>query len=165
MYFASQSTVVDDNRSMPQLPNLEYSFQTITISSQEVKDVLLNLNVNKACGQDLISPRFLKEGAVTLASPFSIVLNRSLEQGYFRSSWKHVNVTPIHKKDNKSLPSNYRPITILSQIGKTVERCVHNHMYNYVLARQFSLRFNLDLYRVTQLHISYFIHTTPSVTQ
>ena len=135
-YFASQSTVVDDNRPMPQLPHVEHSLQTITISSQEVKDVLLNLNVNKACGPDLISPRFLKEGAVTLASPFSVVFNRSLEQGYFPSSWKHGNVIPLHKKDDKSLPSNYRPITLLSQIGKTLERCIHKHMYNYVLENQ-----------------------------
>ena len=65
-YFASQSTVVDDNQPMPQLPHVEHSLQTITISSPEVKDVLLNLNVNKACGPDLTSPCFLKEGAVTL---------------------------------------------------------------------------------------------------
>ena len=71
MYFAAQSTAVDDNRPIPQLLHAEHSLQTITISSQEVKDVLLNLSVNKACGPDLISPRFLKEGAVTLSSPFS----------------------------------------------------------------------------------------------
>ena len=106
---------------MPQLPHVEHSLQTVTISSQEIKDVLLNLNVNKACGPDLISSRFLKEGAVTLASRFSVVFNRSLEQGYFPSSWKHGNVIPTHKKDDKSLQSNYRPITLLSQIGKTLE--------------------------------------------
>ena len=121
---------------MPQLSHVEHNLHTITIASQEVKDVLLNLNVNKACGPDLISPRFPKEGAVTLASPFSIVFNRSLEQGYFTSFWKHGNVTPIYKKDDKSLLSNYRPITPLSQTGKTLERCVHKHMYNYVLERQ-----------------------------
>ena len=63
-----QSTVVDDNRPMSQLPHAEHSLQTVTISCQEIKDVLLNHNVNKACNLDLISPRFLKEGAVTLAS-------------------------------------------------------------------------------------------------
>ena len=93
----------------------------------------LNLNVNKSIGPDFISPRFLKEGAVTFASPFSVVFNRSLEQGYLPSFSKHGNVIPIHKKDDKSLPSNYSPITLLSQIGKTLERCVHKHMYNYVL--------------------------------
>ena len=65
-----------------------------------------------------------------------MVFNRSLEQGYFPSSWKHGNIIPIHKKDDKSSPSNYRPLTLLSQIGKTSERCVHKHMYNYVLENQ-----------------------------
>ena len=38
-----------------------------------------------------------------------------------------------YKKDDKSLPSNYRPIFLLSSIGKTMERCVHKHLYNYVI--------------------------------
>ena len=33
---------------------------------QEVRDVLDNLNVIKACGRKLISPRLLKEGASVL---------------------------------------------------------------------------------------------------
>ena len=50
--------------------------------------------------------------------------DRSLSQGYFPSSWKEANVTPIHKKKDKSLPKNYTPISLLSHIGKTMERCM-----------------------------------------
>ena len=35
----------------------------ITISAQEVKSVVRNLNVTKVSGPDLISPRLLKEAA------------------------------------------------------------------------------------------------------
>ena len=104
------------------------------ISIQDVKDVLLHLNVSKASGPDLISPRILKEGADILAYPFSIVFNRSLNLGYFPNSWKEANVSPIFKKDDRSLPSNYRPISLLCQAGKVMERCIHNHLYNYVLS-------------------------------
>ena len=90
--------------------------------------------MNKACGPDLISPRLLREGADFLAYPLFIVFNRSLLQGYFPPAWKDANLTPIHKKDDKSLPSNYRPISLLSSIGKTMERCVHKHLYNYVVS-------------------------------
>ena len=101
-----------------------------------MKDCLYNLKINKASGPDLISPRLLKEGAIVLARPFSVIFNRSLQQGYFPSAWKTANVSPIHKKDEKSLPSNYRPIPLLSSPGKVMERCVHKHLYNYVTSHQ-----------------------------
>ena len=43
------------------------------------------------------------------------------------------NVTPVHKKNEKTLPGNYRPVSLLSTIGKSMERCVHKHLYNFVL--------------------------------
>ena len=131
-YFTSQTFVEDDNRPLPQLEPSRHSFQLINISTQDIKDVLKNLNVSKSCGPDLISPRLLKEGADILARPLCILFNRSLEESYFPTSWKFGNVTPIYKKDDRSLPSNYRPITLLNQIGKVMERCVHKRLYTYV---------------------------------
>ena len=68
-YFTTQSTVIDDNRPLPQLPPVDHTLQSIFISSKEVKDVLLKLDISKACGPDLISPRLLKERACALAVP------------------------------------------------------------------------------------------------
>ena len=101
-----------------------------------MKDCLHNLKINKASGPDLISPRILKEDAIVLARPFSVIFNRLPQQGYFPSNWKTAN-SPIHKKDEKSLPSNYRPISLLSSPGKVMERCVHKYLYNYVTSHQF----------------------------
>ena len=134
LYFSSQTSVDDTNKDLPLLEPALHSLNSIEISIQDVKDVLLHLNVSKASGPDLISPRLLKEGADILAYPFFIVFNRSLNQGYFPHSWKEANVSPIFKKDNRSLPSNYRPISLLCQAGKVMERCIHKHLYNYVLS-------------------------------
>ena len=71
-----------------------------------------------------------------LALSYSIVLNRSLEQRYFPNSWKEANVLPIFKKDEKSLPSNYRPISLLCQAEKVMERCIHKYLYSYVISNQ-----------------------------
>ena len=83
-----------------------------------------------------MNARLLKEGCHILAHPYSIIFNRSLEQGYFPSSWKDANVTPIYKKEDKSLPSNYRPISLLGIAGKTMERCLHKHLFNYMVTNQ-----------------------------
>ena len=112
---------------------IQHSFQNIEISIQDIKDVLKNLNVSKPCGPDLISPHLLKEGADILARSLCILFNRSLEANYFPNTWKFGNVSPIYKKDDRSLPSNYRPITLLNQVGKVMERCVHKRLYNYVM--------------------------------
>ena len=80
----------------------------------------------------ILCPRFLKEGVPVLSKPMSKLFNRSLQQGYLPSSWKDANVTSIHKKEDKSSPSNYRPISLLSTVGKTMERRIHKHPYNYI---------------------------------
>ena len=62
-----------------------------------------------------------------------IIVKLYMEQGYFPTCWKYGNVTPIHKKDDKSAPSNYRPITLLRSLCKVMERCVHKYLYNYII--------------------------------
>jgi hypothetical protein len=37
-----------------------------------------------------------------------------------------------YKKDDKSSPSNYRPISLLSCIGKVMERTVYEYTYNFI---------------------------------
>ena len=47
--------------------------------------------------------------------------------------WKRANVSPVHKKDDKGSVDNYRPISLLSSVGKTMENLVHKHVHNYLL--------------------------------
>ena len=41
-------------------------------------------------------------------------------------------MTMIHKKDDKSDPNNYRPISLTSCIGKLIERVINKRLYNYI---------------------------------
>ena len=47
--------------------------------------------------------------------------------------WKKANVSPIHKKDDKTLIENHRLISLLSSLGKTLEKVVHKNMHNFLL--------------------------------
>ena len=92
-HFCSQAFVNDNNKTLHQ--------QTSTWNNYNVRDVLNNINVTKACGSDLISPRLLNEGATKLSKPISIIFNCSLLQGYLPSNWKGANVTVIYKIGRK----------------------------------------------------------------
>ena len=60
-------------------------------------------------------------------------MNRSFHEGIFPDIWKLANVIPIFKKGDKSEPSNYRPVALLSCIGKLQERIVFKNMYNFLI--------------------------------
>ena len=51
----------------------------------------------------------------------------SKEEQIFPDSLKLADVTPIHKKDNKTTKENYRPVSLLS-----VERDMYNQIINYI---------------------------------
>jgi hypothetical protein len=46
----------------------------------------------------------------------------------FPSEWKLANVTPVFKKDSSGILKNYRPISLISIVGKGMERCVYNRI-------------------------------------
>ena len=52
---------------------------------------------------------------------FFILINRSFEV-IFPDLWKIANIIPIFKKGDKSLPSNYIPVALLSYLAKLQER-------------------------------------------
>ncbi|MES9994356.1 MAG: reverse transcriptase family protein, partial [Candidatus Thiodiazotropha sp.] len=131
-YFANQSSVDDTNAALPALEQPPYPLLSdIHISVDDVKDAICLLKPNKAPGPDLITPKLLKEGVNQLLAPLSYLFNLSLSLRQYPDSWKDANVTAIHKKDSRSQPSNYRPISLLCYLGKLMERCMHKHIFNY----------------------------------
>ena len=74
----------------------------------------------------------LKRVSKTVAKPLCIIFNRSLQEGIFPDKWKQGNLVPIFKKGEKSIPSNYRPVSLLSNLGKIQERIIFKHLYNHL---------------------------------
>jgi hypothetical protein len=90
------------------------------------------LKIGKACGDDGITHQMLKSTSETICIPLAIIFNFSLQKGIFPSTWKIARVMPAFKKDDKSSPSNYRPISLLSCIGKVMERAVYKYTYHFI---------------------------------
>ena len=70
-----------------------------------------------------------------ISTPLQIIFNDCLKFGMFPDSWKYANVQPIHKKDNRQLKTNYRPILLLPICGKVLEKIVFDQIYTFLNAR------------------------------
>ena len=60
----------------------------------------------------------------TVAIPLKLIYEQVLATGIFPNIWKSVNLTPIHKKGDKQLVKNYRPIPLLPICGKMFEKII-----------------------------------------
>ena len=59
-------------------------------------------------------------------------LQYSLENECFPNEWKKVNIVPIHKKDDKQLIQNYRPVSLLPICGEIFEKIIFNSLFKYL---------------------------------
>ena len=131
-FFVSQASLDDDTTTPPVLTQSGPELLHVTLTTDEVKLVLNNLDTTKAIGPDLINNRLLKVACDVIAEPLTMLYNKSLHEGIFPDIWKKAHVTPIHKKGPKSICNNYRPISLLSCVGKVFEKCVHSHVFNFL---------------------------------
>ena len=72
----------------------------------------------------------IKEFGTFFAEFLSKNFNSCLETGSFPDDLKFAEVVPIYKKNNKKDKSNYRPISLLSNISKLYEKACKNNLTN-----------------------------------
>ena len=106
----------------------------ITISRDDVFDLLCQLDVTKSSGPDEVPARLLREGAAWLADPITRLYNLSLHQGCLPRDWTSAHITPVFKKGSKHLVSNYRPISLTCIVVKLLERLVYDHLAQFLTA-------------------------------
>jgi hypothetical protein len=98
----------------------------------EVKSCVESLKVKKASGHDDISNRVVKNLPPVALELLAKIYNCCLRLSYFPTTWKIGKVVPIPKpgKDH-SLPSSYRPITLLPTFGKMFEKLILERMLEF----------------------------------
>ena len=93
---------------------------------ENAEDLISLVKANKVSGPNSIP--FKKE----FAKPFSNIINLSFKQGIFPNLLKIENVIPIHKEGDKRDCNEYRPISLLFNISKIYEKCMHTRLTNFL---------------------------------
>ena len=69
----------------------------------------------------------------SLLKPLIILFGNSIKSSCYPDIWKRSNIIPVHKKNDKQLVNNYRPISLLPIFGKVFEKIIFNKIYNFLL--------------------------------
>jgi retron-type reverse transcriptase len=94
-------------------------------SPEEVRGIIGTLKVKKAPGPDKIPNTALKLLPDKAIVALTAIINASLRFCHFPSRWKSANVIFIPKPGKDLLfPQNYRPISLLSNVGKVLEKVI-----------------------------------------
>ena len=118
-------TQVDAANEVPRM-------QPISINPAGVASLLSGLRPFKAAGPDDIPAYLLKETAYQLAPSLTQVFAASLNQSKLPSDWKTVHIVPTYKEGDKSLPNNYRPISLTSLCCKALEHIILTNIYSHL---------------------------------
>ena len=106
---------------------------TFEITSEQISHILIGLTVNKAHGSDDISVNMIKLCRKSLVVPLKINIDNILRTMKFPKQWKIVNVTPVHKKENKLFIKNYRSTSLLPIFAKLFEKIIFMNLYNHLV--------------------------------
>ena len=108
--------------------------ENLTIDSDQVKKLLLKLNVCKSMGPDNIHPKLLKLLAENgnFVAALTQLLKGCVVQECIPNIWKSALVIPIHKKGSVHLPENYRPVSLTCVLCKLYETILREFILSYV---------------------------------
>ncbi|XP_045106673.1 uncharacterized protein LOC123501733 [Portunus trituberculatus] len=108
------TSVIETAVSSPALPSLAQPFKPHELSA------LATLKPGKAPGLDKVPYDFIRHLTPPLRACLLQLYNSSWQSGQFPSTWKPAILIPIHKPGkDPTLPSAYRPISLLSCINIT----------------------------------------------
>ena len=106
---------------------------TDPFSIKELKDALKKMKTKKAPGPDGITGERLKHLGACSRAVLLKIFNHSWIKGVVPAVWKEAIVIPVPKKGkDKKNPRSYRPISLLSCVGKLLERMINRRLINHL---------------------------------
>ena len=108
------------------------TFRLPTINEKVISAEINFLNKSKPTSFNNIPIKLLMDTCDISSSYITTIYNNSITNSCYPSPLKWADITPVHKKDDRSLKSNYRPISTLPSVSKIFERIIHDQIVIFV---------------------------------
>ena len=86
----------------------------------------------KSTGLDNIDTYIIKLVAKDILPALTNIINLSIRNSHFPSTWKRAKVVPLLKKGDRFNPKNYRPVALLPIMSKVLERAIYLQLVEYL---------------------------------
>jgi len=121
-YNPARETVHDKSFSLTESP----------VTRSEISDAIAQLQPKKSDDMYNISMFTIKKFVSSLIEPLYHIIFKSFETGKIPEQLKIAKIVPIHKGGDKSLPDNYRPISLLPNFSKIIEKVMSNRLTSFL---------------------------------
>ena len=98
----------------------------MVVQEKEVLRLFKEISTVKSSAIPNISARIFKDAFCAISPVMTKLCNLSLSQGIFPSSWKIATLIPLPEEGDLKDVNNYRPVSLLPQTGKILEKLVRS---------------------------------------
>lgn len=102
------------------------------VNESEITKCIEELKSSAAPGIDLIKASTIQVVKLYIVKPLKHIINASFATGIFPDGFKNAVIIPVFKKGDVESVTNYRPISLISNLAKVMEKCIKNRLYKFL---------------------------------
>ena len=121
---SSQDYLLEHNK-----PNVNFNFTPVNEHTSIISSI--SVTINQAVAMIIFSNKHIKYTRNVLTKPLALIINQYLQTGIYRSQLNMSRIKPLFKSGDKSLFTNYRPISLLPSLSKIFERVIFDQLLGY----------------------------------
>ena len=118
------------------LQNTPFRFRLEPVEATDIEEIMKKQQPKMSCGLDSINNKIVKTASLQLATPMSIIVNKSIREGYVPSIYKIARIVPLYKKGPTNDCGNYRPVSLLPSLSKIIEKAICAQLMKYLNTHQ-----------------------------
>ena len=99
---------------------------------EEIVGVINKFKNKTSFGYDGISMQLVKHIGEVISVPLAHIINISFETGTFPDNMKIAKIIPLYKAGDEQVFTNYRPVSLLPQFSKILEKIFNNRLQSYI---------------------------------
>lgn len=103
-----------------------------SVLEKKVKDIVNNSKSKMSTDHNDLDMKIVKAAIKGFSGPLTHICNLSFQTGQFPYKMKIAKVIPLYESGNQHLFTNYRPVSLLPQFSKILEKLFAERLNNFL---------------------------------